>query len=67
MSFSEDHLIEAQGIVRHFGHVRALQGADLAVSPGEMIVGLIGDNGAGKSTLIRILLGPIARMRDRYT
>jgi simple sugar transport system ATP-binding protein len=52
----EQPLIEAIGIVRHFGHVRALQGADFSVGRGE-IVGLIGDNGAGKSTLIRILSG----------
>ena len=53
---SEPPLIDARGIVRHFGHVRALQGADFSVGRGE-IVGLIGDNGAGKSTLIRILSG----------
>ena len=53
---SDAALIDARGIVRHFGHVEALKGADLSVGSGE-IVGLIGDNGAGKSTLIRILSG----------
>ena len=49
-------LLEARGIVRHFGHVFALQGADFTVYPSE-IVALIGDNGAGKSTLVKILAG----------
>ena len=53
---SDAPLIEARSIARHFGHVQALQGADLSVGQGE-IVGLIGDNGAGKSTLVRILSG----------
>ena len=53
---SEPSLIEARGIVRRFGHVQALQGADFGVNRGE-IVALIGDNGAGKSTLVRILSG----------
>ena len=53
---SEVPLIDARGIVRRFGHVHALQGADFSVGRGE-IVGLIGDNGAGKSTLIRTLAG----------
>jgi simple sugar transport system ATP-binding protein len=53
---SEPPLIEARGIVRRFGHVHALQGADFSVNRSE-IVALIGDNGAGKSTLVRILSG----------
>ena len=53
---SEVPLVDARSIVRHFGHVHALQGADFSVHRGE-IVALIGDNGAGKSTLIRILSG----------
>jgi simple sugar transport system ATP-binding protein len=49
-------LLEARGIIRRFGHVEALRGADFSVYPGE-IVALIGDNGAGKSTLVKILSG----------
>jgi simple sugar transport system ATP-binding protein len=51
-------LLEAKGISRSFGHVRALDGADFDVQAGE-VVGLIGDNGAGKSTLIKALSGSL--------
>lgn len=49
-------ILEARGIVRTYGQVVALDGADFDVEAGE-ITALIGDNGAGKSTLIRILSG----------
>jgi simple sugar transport system ATP-binding protein len=49
-------LLEARGIVKSFGRVHALRGADFSVYPGE-VVALIGDNGAGKSTLVKTLSG----------
>jgi simple sugar transport system ATP-binding protein len=51
-----DALLEARGIVKNYGHVQALRGADFSVGAGE-VVALIGDNGAGKTTLIKILSG----------
>ena len=50
------NLIEVSGARKHFGAVAAVDGADLAVAPGE-VVGLLGANGAGKTTLIRLVLG----------
>lgn len=44
----------AEGIVRTFGEVRALDGMDLVVQKGQ-VVGLLGPNGAGKTTMVRIL------------
>ncbi len=49
-------LLEAHGLTKQYGQVKALQGADFDVEPGE-VVALIGDNGAGKSTLVRMLSG----------
>jgi len=48
--------ISISGLVKHFGHVVALDGLDLEITAGE-IHGLLGPNGAGKTTTIRILLG----------
>src|SRR3954452_22545993 len=47
-------ILEARGIVKDYGRVRALRGADFTAYPGE-VVALIGDNGAGKSTLVKTL------------
>jgi ABC-2 type transport system ATP-binding protein len=51
-------VIQIQGLAKTFGKVRALDGLDLTVQPGE-VHGFLGPNGAGKSTTIRILLGLI--------
>src|SRR3981189_1579641 len=49
-------LLELKGITKRFGAVRALNGVDFRVMPGE-VVGLVGDNGAGKSTLVKVISG----------
>ena len=48
--------ILTSGLVKRFGHVRALDGLDLEVTTGE-VHGFLGPNGSGKSTTIRVLLG----------
>jgi ABC-2 type transport system ATP-binding protein len=51
-----DRLVEASALTKVYGTVRALDGLDLRVVPGE-VYGLLGPNGAGKSTTLRILSG----------
>lgn len=49
-------LLEVRGLRKHFGGVKAVDGCDFSVAPGELI-GLIGPNGAGKSTVVELLSG----------
>jgi sodium transport system ATP-binding protein len=46
----------AEGLVKRFGAVAAVDGVSLTVSSGE-VVGLLGPNGAGKTTTLRMLAG----------
>ncbi|UHQ98798.1 ATP-binding cassette domain-containing protein (plasmid) [Natrinema zhouii] len=46
--------IETDGLVKHFGDTKAVDGVDLAIPAGG-IYGLLGPNGAGKTTTIRML------------
>ena len=56
MPETSDRIIALGGVEKHYGAVRALNGVDFAVAPGEC-VGLVGHNGAGKSTLMHVLAG----------
>ena len=49
-------VMEARGLVKRYGQVVALDGADFELRAGE-IMAVIGDNGAGKSSLIKALSG----------
>jgi len=48
--------LEARKLIRDFGALRAVDGIDLTLHPGQ-VVALFGPNGAGKSTLLRMLGG----------
>jgi fructose transport system ATP-binding protein len=51
-------ILQARGLVKRYGHVTAIDGADFELYPGE-ILAVIGDNGAGKSSLIKALSGAV--------
>ncbi len=47
-------MIEAEGLTKHFGETKALDGLDLAVPEGQ-VLGVLGPNGAGKTTAVKVL------------
>jgi ABC-2 type transport system ATP-binding protein len=49
-------IIVVDGLKKHFGSVKAVNGITFQVHPGE-VFGLLGPNGAGKTTTIKVLLG----------
>jgi ABC-type multidrug transport system ATPase subunit len=49
-------VISTRGLVKRYGRLRAVDGIDLDVQPGD-IYGFLGANGSGKTTTVRMLLG----------
>lgn len=66
MTEARAEIVKLDGVEKHFGAVRALDGVDFRVAAGEC-VGLVGHNGAGKSTLMHTLAGTLVPDRGRIT
>ena len=59
MSATEHPLIEARGLSKSFGMIKAVDDVSLEVGHAE-VVAIVGDNGAGKSTLVKMLSGALS-------
>jgi oleandomycin transport system ATP-binding protein len=53
-AMTTSYAIHAEGLVKHYGDTKALDGIDIAVPQGT-VLGVLGPNGAGKTTAVRIL------------
>ena len=49
-------ILSANGLAKHFGGIKALDGVDFHLDRGEL-VGIIGPNGSGKTTLFNVITG----------
>ncbi|HEV7868838.1 MAG TPA: ATP-binding cassette domain-containing protein, partial [Chthoniobacteraceae bacterium] len=49
-------MIQARSLAKHFGQLRAVDGLDLDIAPGEFFA-FLGPNAAGKTTTIKMLTG----------
>ena len=56
MQLQPNNALRVEGLRKYYGDVRAVDGVDIAVPPGECF-GLLGPNGAGKTTAIEICEG----------
>ncbi len=61
---TQDIVLRAEGICKHFAGIRALEDAELTLRKGE-VHALVGANGAGKSTLIKIITGAYNKDKGR--
>ena len=60
------HLLEGEGVSRHFGGLAAVSDVDFYVDEGE-ILGLIGPNGAGKTTLFNLISAALKPIPGKIT
>jgi simple sugar transport system ATP-binding protein len=56
MTTTQQPIVQAINLEKHFGGLVAVSNVSVEIFPGE-VVGLVGDNGAGKSTLIKMISG----------
>ena len=49
-------MIVTDGLTKHYGKKRAVDGLSFSVTPG-VVTGFLGPNGSGKSTTMRMIMG----------